>query len=57
MLVNQEILLDYGIKAGDNPEYPLNSMDPKTVLISHGHLDHRRAAPNLMYQSVETTWL
>jgi putative mRNA 3-end processing factor len=53
LLVNQEILLDYGIKTGDIPQYPLNSMDPKTIMISHGHLDHCGAAPNLMYQNPE----
>jgi putative mRNA 3-end processing factor len=53
LLVNGEILLDYGIKTGDVPEYPLNSMEPKTVLISHGHLDHCGNTPNLMYQNPE----
>ncbi|MGA9188345.1 MAG: MBL fold metallo-hydrolase [Methanosarcina sp.] len=49
LLVNGEILLDYGIKAGDIPEYPQNGMEPKAVLVSHGHLDHCGAVPNLMY--------
>lgn len=53
MLVNEEVLLDYGIKAGDPAEYPLNSMEPKTVLVSHGHLDHCGAVPNLMYLDPE----
>ncbi len=53
MLVNGEILLDYGIKAGDIPEYPQNGMDPKAVLVSHGHLDHCGAVPNLMYLNPE----
>ena len=53
LLVNGEVLLDYGIKAGDPAEYPLNSMEPKTVLVSHGHLDHCGAVPNLMYQDPE----
>jgi putative mRNA 3-end processing factor len=53
LLVNEEILLDYGIKAGDTPGYPLNSMEPKVVLVSHGHLDHCGAVPNLMYQNPE----
>nr|WP_048102878.1 MBL fold metallo-hydrolase [Methanosarcina barkeri] len=53
LLVNDEVLLDYGIKTGDIPEYPLNSMEPKVVLISHGHLDHCGAVPNLMYQDPE----
>ena len=49
--MNGEVLLDYGIKAGDIPEYPLNGMEPKVVLVSHGHLDHCGAVPNLMYQN------
>ncbi|KKG10762.1 mRNA 3'-end processing factor [Methanosarcina sp. 2.H.A.1B.4] len=53
LLVNGEILLDYGIKAGDIPEYPQNGMEPKAVLVSHGHLDHCGAVPNLMYLSPE----
>lgn len=53
LLVNGDVLLDYGIKAGNVPEYPLNSMEPKTVLVSHGHLDHCGAVPNLMYQDPE----
>jgi putative mRNA 3-end processing factor len=53
LLVNDEILLDYGIKAGDIPEYPQNGMEPKSVLISHGHLDHCGAVPNLMYMRPE----
>jgi putative mRNA 3-end processing factor len=51
LLVNGEVLLDYGIKTGDTPAYPLNSMEPKVVLVSHGHLDHCGAVPNLMYQN------
>lgn len=53
LLVNGEILLDYGIKVGDVPEYPQNGMEPKAVLISHGHLDHCGAVPNLMYLNPE----
>jgi putative mRNA 3-end processing factor len=43
------IVLDYGIKPSDPPEYPLNGVSPKSVIISHGHLDHVGVAPNLMY--------
>ncbi|WP_440948605.1 MBL fold metallo-hydrolase [Methanosarcina sp. T3] len=53
LLVNGEILLDYGIKAGEIPEYPGNGMEPKAVLVSHGHLDHCGAVPNLMYMNPE----
>ena len=53
MLVNGDVLFDYGIKTGDIPEYPLNGMEPKVVLVSHVHLDHCGAVPNLMYQNPE----
>ncbi len=48
ILVNEELLLDYGIKPADPPTYPLNGLRPKTLIISHGHLDHSGLAPNLM---------
>jgi putative mRNA 3-end processing factor len=47
-LINEEVLLDYGIKPTDPPAYPLNGLRPKTLLISHGHLDHCGLVPNLM---------
>lgn len=46
--MNEEVLLDYGIKPEDPPKYPLNGLRPKSLLISHGHLDHCGLAPNLM---------
>lgn len=48
ILINEEILLDYGIKPTDPPAYPLNGLRPKALIISHGHLDHCGLAPNLM---------
>ncbi len=47
-IINEELLLDYGIKPTDPPSYPLNGLRPKTLIISHGHLDHCGLAPNLM---------
>ncbi|MDI9645779.1 MAG: MBL fold metallo-hydrolase [Archaeoglobales archaeon] len=43
------IVLDYGIKPSDPPEFPLNGLSPSAVVISHAHLDHVGVAPNLMY--------
>lgn len=43
------LILDYGIKPTDPPEFPLDSSSPSAVLISHAHLDHVGLAPNLMY--------
>ncbi len=48
VLINEELLLDYGIKPTDPPTYPLNGLRPKTLIISHGHLDHCGLSPNLM---------
>ncbi len=42
------IVLDFGLKPSNPPEFPLNGVSPKSVIISHGHLDHVGVAPNLM---------
>lgn len=47
-LLNEQVLLDYGIKPSDPPEYPIGSPRPETVVVSHGHLDHCGVVPNLM---------
>jgi putative mRNA 3-end processing factor len=41
------ILLDYGLKPTDPPEFPLY-VEPKNVMVSHAHLDHSGVVPNLM---------
>ncbi|MDY6764211.1 MAG: MBL fold metallo-hydrolase [Halobacteria archaeon] len=44
-----DVLVDYGLKTGNPPEYPLGgSLKPDTVVLSHGHLDHVGAVPTLM---------
>ncbi|SES90580.1 putative mRNA 3-end processing factor [Methanococcoides vulcani] len=48
LLVNDEILVDYGIKPGETPLYPVGEVHPKAVFVSHGHLDHCGAVANLM---------
>ncbi len=48
VLINEELLIDYGIKPTDPPAYPLNGLRPKSLVISHGHLDHCGLVPNLM---------
>ncbi|ADC65019.1 RNA-metabolising metallo-beta-lactamase [Ferroglobus placidus DSM 10642] len=42
------IILDYGLKPSDPPEFPLDGIAPKSLILSHGHLDHVGVAPNLM---------
>jgi len=43
------IILDYGLKPSEPPEFPMDGVSPSAVIISHGHLDHVGVAPNLMY--------
>ncbi len=42
------VILDYGMKPSHPPEFPLDGVSPSEVIISHGHLDHVGAAPDLM---------
>ena len=50
--IDDDILLDYGMKPGEAPDhppsYPLNGIHPETVIVSHGHLDHCGLVPNIM---------
>ncbi len=48
ILVNDRLLLDYGLKTGNPPQFPVGSHDPEAVIVSHGHLDHVGAVPSLL---------
>ncbi|SEO94001.1 putative mRNA 3-end processing factor [Halogranum amylolyticum] len=48
ILVNDALLLDYGMLTGNPPQYPVASPDPEAVVVSHGHLDHVGAVPTLL---------
>ena len=55
ILVNDSLLLDFGLKTADPPQYPVGSirgsgpaLDPDAVVVSHGHLDHVGALPALL---------
>ncbi|MXR50312.1 MBL fold metallo-hydrolase [Halovenus sp. WSH3] len=48
LLVNESLLLDYGIKTENPPQYPVGDVDPEAVVVSHGHLDHAGAVPALL---------
>jgi putative mRNA 3-end processing factor len=48
VLVNDRLLLDYGMKSGTPPGFPVGSVSPEAVVVSHGHLDHVGAVPALL---------
>ena len=48
ILVNDRLLLDYGMLTGNPPQFPVDSPDPEAVVASHGHLDHVGAIPSLL---------
>ncbi|WP_158055387.1 MBL fold metallo-hydrolase [Halorussus halophilus] len=48
ILVNDSLLLDYGMATGNPPSYPVSDPDPDAVVVSHGHLDHVGALPSLL---------
>jgi putative mRNA 3-end processing factor len=48
VLVNDSLLLDYGMLTGNPPQFPVRAPDPDAVVVSHGHLDHVGAVPSLL---------
>lgn len=48
VLVNDSLLLDYGLKTETPLQYPVGEVDPEAVVVSHGHLDHVGAVPSLL---------
>jgi putative mRNA 3-end processing factor len=48
ILVNDSLLLDYGLETATPLQYPLDDPDPEAVVVSHGHLDHAGAVPALL---------
>jgi len=48
ILVNDSLLLDYGLDPSTPPRYPVGDVDPEAVVVSHGHLDHAGAVPALL---------
>jgi putative mRNA 3-end processing factor len=48
ILVDDRLLLDYGMKTATPPQFPVDSVDPEAVVVSHGHLDHAGSVPSLL---------
>jgi putative mRNA 3-end processing factor len=48
VLVDEKIMMDYGVSPGENIKYPVNGSRPQAILVSHAHIDHSGAVPNLM---------
>jgi putative mRNA 3-end processing factor len=48
ILVDDSLLLDYGMATGNPPSFPVGNPDPDAVVVSHGHLDHVGAVPSLL---------
>ncbi|WP_152039792.1 MBL fold metallo-hydrolase [Salinigranum salinum] len=48
ILVNDRLLLDYGMLTGNPPQFPVGTPEPDAVVVSHGHLDHVGAVPSLL---------
>lgn len=48
VLVDERLLIDYGMASENPPQYPVGDIDPDAVVVSHGHLDHAGAVPALL---------
>jgi putative mRNA 3-end processing factor len=48
VLVNDSLLLDYGMLTGNPPSFPVSDPTPDAVVVSHGHLDHAGVVPALL---------
>jgi putative mRNA 3-end processing factor len=48
VLVNDALLLDFGMKTADPPQYPVGRPEPDAVVAGHGHLDHVGSIPSLL---------
>jgi putative mRNA 3-end processing factor len=48
VLVNDRLLLDFGLLAGTPAQFPVRTPSPEAVVVSHGHLDHAGNVPALL---------
>ena len=55
VLLDESLLIDFGMKTDDPPQYPVGDVSPDAVVVSHGHLDHAGAVPSLLSGSDRPT--
>ena len=48
ILVNEALLIDFGMTTGNPPSFPVETPEPEAVVVSHGHLDHVGTVPALL---------
>ncbi|MFC6716880.1 MBL fold metallo-hydrolase [Natrialbaceae archaeon GCM10025810] len=48
ILIDDSLLVDFGMDSGNPPSYPIGDVDPDAVVVSHGHLDHVGSIPVLL---------
>ncbi|WP_247002754.1 MBL fold metallo-hydrolase [Halosolutus gelatinilyticus] len=48
VLIDDRLLLDFGMDSGNPPSFPIGDVDPEAIVVSHGHLDHVGSVPTLL---------
>ena len=48
VLVDESLLLDFGMLTDNPPQFPVETPAPDAVVVSHGHLDHVGTIPALL---------
>ncbi|WP_126662548.1 MBL fold metallo-hydrolase [Haloterrigena salifodinae] len=48
ILVDDSLLLDFGMLTDNPPQFPVRTPNPDAVVVSHGHLDHVGTIPSLL---------